>query len=419
MTGPNLQKRIIMNKLSSWPAVLCWLIVLLEGYDLVVLGAVIPTLIEQHHIGFTAARATFAATISLVGVAIGAALVGPIADRYGRRKVLLASIALFSAFTAAVPAAGSITVFGVFRLLAGIGLGACLPTALTFMAEQVPATRRALAGTITMTGYHVGAVITSLLALQLVPHWQPLFLLGGIAGFLLLPLIWVKLPESAAYLAAKAAPERVQPTVLLAPRYLRTTLGVWVGSFMGLLLVYGLNTWLPKLMRDAGYNMSTSLTLLLVLNVGAIVGLLIAGPLADRRGTKPTVLVWFAAAAVLLAMLSVKVSSTVLLNALVLVTGIFVFSAQALIYAYVTQVYPAEVRATALGLTSSVGRLGAIFGPSITGWLIVAGSAYPWGFYFFAAVAGVGMLAMTAVSRLSTRSVEPAATLDTSKGFAL
>src|SRR5262245_19689414 len=121
MTGPNLQKRIIMNKLSSWPAVLCWLIVLLEGYDLVVLGAVIPTLIEHHHIGCTAARATFAATTSLVGVAIGAAVVGPIADRYGRRKVLLASIALFSAFTAAVPVAGSITVFGVFRLLAGIG----------------------------------------------------------------------------------------------------------------------------------------------------------------------------------------------------------------------------------------------------------------------------------------------------------
>ncbi|WP_433622696.1 MFS transporter [Nocardia sp. CA-120079] len=408
-----------MNKLSSWPAVLCWLIVLLEGYDLVVLGAVIPTLIEHHHIGFTAARATFAATISLVGVAVGAALVGPIADHYGRRKVLLASIALFSAFTAAVPAAGSITVFGVFRLLAGIGLGACLPTALTFMAEQVPATRRAFIGTITMTGYHVGAVLTSLLALQLVPHWQPLFYLGGIAGFLLLPLIWAELPESEAYLAAKATPERVKPTVLLAPRYLRTTLGVWIGSFMGLLLVYGLNTWLPKLMRDAGYNMSTSLTLLLVLNVGAIVGLLIAGPLADRRGTKPIVLVWFAAAAVLLAMLSVKVSSTVLLNALVLVTGIFVFSAQALVYAYVTQVYPAEVRATALGLTSSVGRLGAIFGPSITGWLIVAGSAYPWGFYFFAAVAGVGMLAMTAVSRLTTGSVQPAATLDTSKGLAL
>ncbi|WP_416562077.1 MFS transporter [Nocardia testacea] len=395
-----------MNKLLSWPAALCWLTVLLDGYDLVVLGAVIPTLIDENHAGFTASGATFAATISLVGVAIGAAGVGPLADRYGRRSVLLASITLFSVFTVAVPWAGSVAVFAAFRLLAGLGLGACMPTALTFMAEHMPASRRAFASTFTMTGYHFGAVLASLFALWLVPNWEILFYAGGIAGFLLLPLMWWKLPESDAYLAAQSKTERVGPTVVLQPKYLRTTLGVWVGSFMGLLLVYGLNTWLPKLMRDAGYNMSTSLTLLLVLNIGAIIGLIVAGTLADRRGTKPTILVWFGAAAVLLALLSIKVPNTVLLNALVLVTGIFVFSAQVLVYAYVTQAYPAEVRATALGLASAVGRLGAIFGPSITGALIVAGSAHPWGFYFFAVVAAIGLLALATVPRLAARQTE-------------
>lgn len=166
--------------------------------------------------------------------------------------------------------------------------------------------------------------------------------------------------------------------VLVGRRYIRVTIGVWVASFMGLLVVYGLNTWLPKLMRDAGYTMSTSLTLLLVLNTGAIVGLLLAGTVADRRGTKPTVLVWFGLAAILLALLSIKVPSSVLLNLLVFVTGVFVFSAQVLVYAYVTQAYPADIRATALGLTASVGRLGAIVGPTLTGLLVVAGSAHPW-----------------------------------------
>ncbi|MFD6161423.1 MFS transporter [Nocardia sp. NPDC060256] len=396
-----------MKKLLSWSAVLCWLTVLLEGYDLVVLGAVIPTLIDQHHIGFTAASATFAATISLVGVAIGATASGPVADRFGRRRMLLCSIALFSLFTAAVPLAGSVSVFAAFRLIAGLGLGACLPTALTLMAEFMPPARRAFASTITMTGYHTGAVLTALVALRVIPHWQPLFYAGGVAGLLLLPVIWAKLPESEAYLAAKDAPTRVKPTVLLQPVYLRATLGVWVGSFMGLLLVYGLNTWLPKLMRDAGYNMSTSLTVLLMLNIGAVIGLLTAGTLADRRGIKPTVLVWFGAAAVFLALLSVKMSSTVLLNALVLVTGIFVFSAQVLIYAYVTQAYPAEIRATAMGFAAGVGRLGAIFGPTITGWLIVVGSANPWGFYLFAAVAGIGLLAMAAVPRTTVDGLVP------------
>ncbi|CAM4395518.1 aromatic acid/H+ symport family MFS transporter [Nocardia ninae] len=396
-----------MNKLLSWPAMLCWLTVLLEGYDLVVLGAVIPTLIDQHHLGFTAASATFAATMSLVGVAIGATGSGPVTDRYGRRWMLLGSIALFSLFTAVIPLAGSVGVFATFRLIAGIGLGACMPTALTLMAEHMPASRRAFASTITMTGYHVGAVFAALLALQLVPRWEPLFYLGGVAGFVLVPVVWIKLPESEAFLAAKDAPVRVRPAVLLKPLYLRATLGVWVGSFMGLLLVYGLNTWLPKLMRDAGYNMSTSLTVLLMLNIGAVIGLLTAGTLADRRGIKPTVLVWFGAAAVFLALLSIKIASTVLLNGLVLVTGIFVFSAQVLIYAYVTQAYPAEIRATALGLASGVGRLGAIFGPTITGWLIVVGSANPWGFYLFAAVAAIGLLAMAAVPRTSIDGLGP------------
>ncbi|WP_107656792.1 MFS transporter [Nocardia suismassiliense] len=396
-----------MNKLLSWPAVLCWLTVLLEGYDLVVLGAVIPTLIDQDHLGFTAAGATFAATMSLVGVAIGATGSGPVTDRYGRRWMLLGSIVLFSLFTAVIPLAGSVGMFAMFRLIAGIGLGACMPPALTLMAEHMPASRRAFASTITMTGYHVGAVFAALLALQLVPRWEPLFYLGGVAGFVLVPVVWLKLPESAAFLAAKNAPIRVRPAVLLKPLYLRATLGVWVGSFMGLLLVYGLNTWLPKLMRDAGYNMSTSLTVLLMLNIGAVIGLLTAGTLADRRGIKPTVLVWFGAAAVFLALLSIKISSTVLLNGLVLVTGVFVFSAQVLIYAYVTQAYPAEIRATALGLASGVGRLGAIFGPTITGWLIVVGSANPWGFYLFAAVAAIGLLAMAAVPRTSIDGLGP------------
>jgi MFS transporter, AAHS family, benzoate transport protein len=115
---------------------------------------------------------------------------------------------------------------------------------------------------------------------------------------------------------------------------------------------------------------------------------------------------WFGAAAVLLALLSVRVSSSLVLDVLVFVTGIFVFSAQVLIYAYVTQAYPADVRATALGLTASVGRLGAIFGPTLTGLLIVAGSAHPWGFYFFAVVAGLGALALTTVPRLTARSAD-------------
>ncbi|GAB3309462.1 MFS transporter [Epidermidibacterium keratini] len=392
---------------SMWPAALCWITVMLEGYDLVVLGAVIPTLVSTEYAGINVAGATTIATLSLVGVAIGAAMVGPLTDRFGRRIVLLGSIALFSIFTLLIPMASSVAIFAAFRLIAGLGLGACMPTALTYMSEFLPPASRAKASTWTMTGYHVGAVLTSLLALAVIPNWQPLFYAGGIAGLLILPIMWAKLPESEAFLQAKkTSAAKVPLSMLLKPPYLRATIAVWVGSFMGLLLVYGLNTWLPKIMEGAGYPLDSAITMLLVLNVGAVVGLLLAGWAADRKGIKPVILLWFALSAVLLALLSVKFGNTLLLNLAIFVTGVFVFSGMVLIYAYVTHAYPPAIRGTALGLASAVGRLGAIFGPMVTGALVAAGLGYPWGFYFFAAVAVLGLVAMFTVPRSIAQTTE-------------
>ncbi|MDQ0380986.1 MFS transporter [Amycolatopsis thermophila] len=378
---------------SAWTAVLCWLTVLLEGYDLVALGATIPTLLKTGHLGFTAAGATAVATVSLVGVAVGAAALGPLTDRFGRRVMLIGSVLLFSVFTLVLPLAPNVATFGVFRFVAGMGLGACMPVALTVMSENLPARRRASASTFTMTGYHVGAVLTSLLALAAVENWHVLFYGGGIAGLVVVPIMWWRLPESAAYLEAKQRPdaEKFSLRDLLGPKFRRVSVAVWTGSFMGLLLVYGLNTWLPQLMRTAGYPLSTSITLLLVLNIGAVIGLVLAGVIADRFGIRPIARIWFGAGAVLLALLSLKIGNSVVLNGLVLLTGVFVFSAQVLIYGYVAHAFPAQARGTALGVTSAVGRLGSIVGPFVTGALVTAGVAYPWGFYFFAIVAALGL----------------------------
>ncbi|MDQ7802747.1 aromatic acid/H+ symport family MFS transporter [Amycolatopsis sp. A133] len=375
----------------AWTAVLCWLTVLLEGYDLVALGATIPTLLKSGHLGFTAAGATAVATVSLIGVAVGAACLGPLTDRFGRRVLLIGSVLLFSLFTLLTPLAPNVATFGVFRFAAGLGLGACMPVALTVMSENLSARQRASASTLTMTGYHVGAVLTSVLALSAKEDWHLLFYGGGIAGLVTVPLMWWKLPESAAYLAARETADRVGIRDLLGARFRRISIAVWTGSFMGLLLVYGLNTWLPQLMRTAGYPISTSITLLLVLNVGAVLGLVLAGTIADRFGIRPIARIWFGAGAVLLAALSLKIGNAFLLNTVVLLTGVFVFSAQVLIYGYVAQAFPAQARGTALGLTSAVGRLGSILGPFVTGALVTAGVAYPWGFYFFAIVAALGL----------------------------
>jgi MFS family permease len=384
-----------------WTVALCWITVMLEGYDLVVLGAIIPTLLKTHHLGMTAGDATTVATLSLVGVAIGAVAVGPLADRFGRRLMLIGSVVLFSVFTLLVPLAGSVAVFGLLRLIAGLGLGACMPVSLTMMSEHMPATRRARASTLTMTGYHTGAVITSLLALKVTDNWQVLFYVLGVAGLLIAVVQWFRLPESTVFTQARTGgdAQKVPFTELLRPNYLRAGIGVWAASFMGLLLVYGLNTWLPKLMNDAGYPVPTAVTQLLVLNAGGVLGLVLGGFVADRRGIKGTALVWFAVSVVMLAALSVKMDSDLLLNTVVFLTGVFVFSAQVLVYAYVTNFYPAALRGTALGSASGIGRIGSIVGPTITGALVTAGIGHPWGFYFFAAVAVLAFAAVLTLPR--------------------
>ncbi|SDT09825.1 Sugar phosphate permease [Brevibacterium siliguriense] len=409
---------------GRWPAVLCWLAVALEGFDLVVLGAVIPELLATGALGFTPEAATMVATLSLVGVGLGAVAVGPVVDRIGRRWTIIACVIGFSVFTLLVAFAPNVALFTTYRFIAGLFLGAVMPSCLAYIGEYTKAGNTAKATTLTMTGYHAGAVAISLLAVAYSHNWHLLFLAGGLAGLVMVPLLIWKLPESQAFLATQEAKrnpaaasaqsletEANDPTGtvdataktgmagLFEGKLALVTIGVWAASFMGLLLVYGLNTWLPKIMADAGYEVSDSLVMLFVMNIGAVVGLVLAGWLADKHGTKKIVLMWFVLAAIFLAALSIPMTSQALLNIAVFITGVFVFSAQVLVYAFVSAIYPAQARGTALGMASGIGRIGAIVGPFITGTLVTAGIAYPWGFYLFAVVAVLGFASMVIVPR--------------------
>jgi MFS transporter, AAHS family, benzoate transport protein len=391
---------------AGWVRPLCWTAVALEGFDLVVLGVVLPVLRRDPEWNLDPASGSLVATVGLLGVMVGALAVGPVADVVGRRATMIGTVLGFSVLTLACAFAPNAEVLGGLRFLAGIGLGGVLPVALALVAEYAPTGRTSSATTILMTGYHVGAVLTALLGILLIAPfgWPAMFVAGAVPSLVLVPLIIAKLPESAAFLARKASGEKVQRerrnpvATLFRGGFARPTIAFWITSFMGLLLVYGLNTWLPEIMRSAGYALGAALALLLVLNVGAILGLLLAGTVANRIGVRPATIAWFAAATLFLALLSIRLPG-IGVYVSVLLAGIFVFSAQVLVYAYVSQLYPAEVRGTALGTASGVGRLGAIAGPLLGGALLQVGLAYPWGFYAFAIVALLGMLGVVLVGR--------------------
>jgi benzoate transport len=402
-------------RFAGWVAPLCWLAVALEGFDLVVLGVVLPSLLKEPGWGLNPNSASLISVIGLVGVMVGALITGPVCDLIGRRKAMIVTVVSFSVFTLLCAFAPNPLIFGLLRFLAGLGLGGVLPTALALVNEYARRGRGGKATTTLMTGYHVGAVVTALLGILIIERfgWHWMFIIGSLPALILVPLILRYLPESTDFLQARASGSTPATATRTTPKtkpsnnpvgmlfhhgLARSTIAFWVTSFMGLLLVYGLNTWLPQIMREAGDELGAALALLLVLNVGAIAGLLVAGAVADRIGNRRSTVAWFAAAALFLALLSVKLPGIGVYIS-VLLAGMFVFSAQVLVFAYVAHVYPAAARGTALGATSGIGRLGAITGPLITGVLLTAGLAYPWGFYLFAVVAAIGAVSISLVNR--------------------
>jgi MFS transporter, AAHS family, benzoate transport protein len=407
LTGP--------RRSAGWVAPLCWSAVALEGFDLVVIGVVLPVLLRDPSWGLDPGRGALISSVGLVGVMVGALAVGPITDRVGRRATMIATVVGFSVLTLACAFARDPVTFGVLRFVAGLGLGGVLPIALALVNEHAATGRGGSATTVLMTGYHVGAVLTALLGIVVIGPWgwPAMFVIGALPALVLVPLMLRYLPESAAFERERAPRNPVGP--LFRGGFARATLAFWVTSFMGLLLVYGLNTWLPAIMQAAGYELSAGLALLLTLNVGAVLGLLVAGQVANRIGIGRAAVAWFVAAALFLALISIRLPG-VAVYAGVLLAGVFVFSSQVLVYAYVSHLYPAAVRATALGSASGVGRLGAIVGPLIGGALLGAGVAYPWGFYVFALVAALGAAAVAVVAAAPPRAVDAPTTEEAAAG---
>lgn len=382
-------------KLGGWIAALCFFIVVFEGYDIVALGATIPMLTDPGVGGFSVDQMNWVNTFSLIGVGVGAAFMGRLADRFGRRRPLLLAVLVFSIFTLVFPLMPSATLMGLVRFIAGLGLGGCMPVALALMQENAPVGRRALANNLPMVGYHLGAVLASLAGKAAGIHWSILYYLGGGLGLVLLALLWFKLPES----DVTPSGERTSIMDVLKPKYLRSSIGLWIAAFMGLVLVYGLNAWLPKIMGAAGYPVADSLTMLFVLNLGAIAGLIISAYAADAKGIKLVSLLWFGASAVFLVLLAVPFGSQALLTAVLFVTGVFVFSSQCLMYVYAGHVYPRDMVATGIGLASGIGRFGAIIGPYVTGLMVAAGTAYPGAFFLYGGAALIAVLVIAQIPK--------------------
>ncbi|MFK0083180.1 MFS transporter [Glutamicibacter sp. NPDC090743] len=420
------------NGAVRWVVVIAAIALIFDGYDLVVFGTIVSTLLaDPSQLGqLDEAAAGLLGSYALLGVMVGALSTGAIGDYIGRRKAMITGIIWFSVGMGLTALASYTLWFGILRFLTGMGVGAIVATAGAVVAEFAPKNRRNYYNAIVYSGVPAGGVLASLLAMVLsdVIGWRGLFLIGALPLLFLLPMAWFKLPESPQWLlsrgrvaearevaartgmllelpsdadAGQLKAERVGFAALATRRYALPTALLGMMSFAGLLLTYGLNTWMPEIMQQAGYGKSHSLLFLLVLNLAAVFGGLLASVAADRVGPKQVVALTFFLAALAMVLLTLKLPLGLLLS-LVAVAGVGTIGTQVLIYGFVSNYYHSAARGAGVAWCAGFGRLGGIFGPLLGGLLLSAGVSPGTAFYVFAAVAIVGTLVTTCVPR--TRS---------------
>ncbi|WP_180029093.1 aromatic acid/H+ symport family MFS transporter [Acinetobacter sp. YH16032] len=376
----------------------CLLIILFDGYDLAINGVVLPLLMDEW--GLSAVQAGMLASTALAGMMFGAMIFGSLADKIGRKKVIMICIILFSGLTFAGGFASNPTEFGILRFLAGLGIGGVMPNLVALTSEYAPQKMRSTLVTTMFSGYAVGGVMAALLGSWFTPSfgWEIMFFIAGIP-LLLLPIIWKFLPESLTFIVKENRQEearqivaKIEPkvkvekdttfeldqvdepesaTVVSLFRRGRAvnTLLFWVAFFTCLLTMYALSSWLPKLMMAAGYSMDNSLMFMMVMNVGAVVGIVGGGILADRYHLKPVLMFLGLMGAIVMSLMGFQ-SNMLLLYILVFLAGAASIGSQMLLYSYVAQYYPLAVRSTGIGWSSAIGRMGAIVGPILIGGLL-------------------------------------------------
>ncbi|WP_295625465.1 aromatic acid/H+ symport family MFS transporter [uncultured Corynebacterium sp.] len=431
--------------------------ILFDGYDLVVYGAVLPTLLaDPSQIGaLTPETAGTLGAWALIGVLVGALTAGAVGDRFGRKRVMLVAAIWFSVGMAITALTTSSLAFGFCRFLTGIGVGMIVATGGAIIAEFAPRGRKNLFNAIVYSGIPAGGVMASVLAIILldVIGWRGLFFIGATPLLFLVPLIIFALPESPRWLvsvgrrdealavcakhglpvadfipatvslddasttaaatpagdasaattlpasATIAAPaEKVGYAALFSKKYAMGAVLIGFMSFTGLLLTYGLNTWLPKIMEGAGGQASGSLLFLVVLNGGAIVGGLAASWLADRVGAKRVVAGTFLIAALCLVILPMNLPLGVLYAA-VAIAGFGTIGTQVLVYGLTANYFGTEARAAGVAWCAGFGRIGGILGPVIGGLIIGAGLSSGSALYIFAGLALVGSVLTSLVPR--------------------
>lgn len=352
---------------------LCFLVAVVEGFDIQAMGVAAPRLAPQF--GFGPQQMGWIFAISNIGLVIGASLGGWLADKVGRKPVFIAAVVSFGIFTLLTSLVGTFGSLFVVRFCAGLGFGAALPNMMALAAEVSAPEKRASTAAFMFAGMPVGGG-TSALMTQLLPadfEWQVLFEIGGILPLLLAPAIYFLMPET----LVKAARDPARTSVfaaLFGNGRAPVTLLLWLAFLPTLLILYLILNWLPTLVVANGLERAVAPQASLAFNWASVVGALVFGWAVDRVDTRwPMIVAYGGLIASLIALSASRgLEMTLLLSG---AAGFFLLGANYALYGVAATYYPKNVRGTGSGASVAVGRIGSIIGPLLAGILLGSGTS--------------------------------------------
>lgn len=352
---------------------LCFLVAFFEGYDLQAPGIAAKGIAATF--GLSKVEMGYVFSLGVSGILFGAFFGGRLADYLGQKKVLMLSIAVFGIFMVITAYAPNVEVLYIARFFTGLGLGAAMPAMISGVGDEATEKNRGKLNSLMYCGLPVGASFVAILAIFLPEiKWQSLFLIGGITPLFLIPFISLVLKDKLKVVKEVQSFTAMPSTlnVLFQNKQYRHTLPLWVSFFFTLMINYILISWLPNLLMEQGLEKQQAFMVMLVFQIGAIVGTLAFGFLLDRLKLWQLTAIIYSGLFIALSLLFTTTSIPVLIVAGIM-GGIFSTGGQSILYGISPIFYSGMGKVTGVGSAISLGRLGAMTGPLLTGKILALG----------------------------------------------